>query len=201
VFTDKYIYDENTNVKRIDDLVDGTTSREMGYDELDRLVSANAPLLWGSATFGYDPLDNLRFSAIGVRSYSHIYNATTNRLTSLSQNGGGSTNYTYDSRGNIVGRGADAFVFDRAGRLTAAIGKETYVYDGMRRRVARVTGRVWYATGKTNGTYSYRVRACDTAACGPYSPTATVFVTDQWPGPTKALRWMRRLNSVTRNCR
>ncbi len=41
------------------------------------------------------------------------------------------------------------------------------------------TSLSWSVTGKTNGTYGYRVQACNAIGCGPWSNTGTMMVT--WP--------------------
>lgn len=143
VMQDLYAYDANGNVGAITDQQEGVTTRTMGYDGLDRLTSTYAPGVWGNATYGYDPLDNLRSSVVGSRNSSHVYDPATNRLTAL-VNGVGTTNYGYDVQGNITSRGAQGFVFDRANRMSSATGKASYTYDGHGRRV-----RLAHADGST----------------------------------------------------
>jgi len=47
----------------------GRTRNGMGYDALDRLLSANAPGQgWLAATTAYDALDNIRRNTVGARS-------------------------------------------------------------------------------------------------------------------------------------
>jgi len=131
VLDDSYVYDANDNVTAITDLHEaGATSRSMSYDALDRLAWANGP--WGSASFDYDSLDNLRNSVVGARSLSHNFDST-NRLTSLS--GSHSVSFGYDANGNVTQRGPQGYVFDIGNRLSAASGIASYVYDGHGRRV------------------------------------------------------------------
>lgn len=47
-------------------------------------------------------------------------------------------------------------------------GAEQTVYSG--------SNRSWPASGKANGSYAYRVRACSASTCGNYSGTVTVTV-------------------------
>jgi YD repeat-containing protein len=144
VLNEKYTYDKNANVEKIEDLVaPNTATRSMGYDGLNRLRSTAAPGLWGTAGYDYDVLDNLIKTAItggqNVRTTTHNVNPTTNRLDSIT---GGpanfSFNYGYDAQGNITNRGAQSYQFDLANRMTAAPGRGTYVYDGLGRRVSVV---------------------------------------------------------------
>ena len=73
VMQDQYSYDANGNVAAITDQQEGVTSRALGYDGLDRLTAANAPSLWGSGSYSYDALDNLRSSTLGGRSTVYTY--------------------------------------------------------------------------------------------------------------------------------
>lgn len=130
-----YTYDANANVATITDgAQSGLENRTLGYDGLNRLTSALAPSMWGTASFTYDPLDNLRVSAVGTRSCTHNLNGA-NQLGSLSGSNCPTTSYGYDGRGNVVQRGSQVFTFDRADRMTAATGKESYTYDAHGRRV------------------------------------------------------------------
>lgn len=143
---DDYAYDEEGNVVRIDDRLDGTNTRVMSYDARGRLLTAQADGLWGMASYTYDPLDNLRTSTIGVRAFVHDYLLSTNRLTALKTAGSLSSTvyaYEYDTRGNVTRRGTQQFAFDQASRLTQAVGTEVYAYDGLNRRVS---------TGPTGGS-------------------------------------------------
>ena len=137
----EYAYDENANVTSITDWAQShLEDRTLGYDALNRLTTASAPNLWGAAGFSYDPLDNLRSSAVGVRQYSYTINPATNRLDTLSGTGP-TIAYGYDARGNVTQRGTQAFVFDRANHLSAATDKESYRYDGLgHRAVVQRTG-------------------------------------------------------------
>jgi YD repeat-containing protein len=139
-----YTYDKNANVESItDQVVSGTASRSMTYDGLNRLKTTVAPNLWGTASYGYDTLDNLVSTSItagqNARSTVHTIDYTTNRLASIT-NGPANFNfaYGYDAQGNIIKRGAQTYQFDLANRMTAAPGRATYVYDGLGRRVSVV---------------------------------------------------------------
>lgn len=131
VLRDVYTYDQNGNVTVIDDQQENLTDRALAYDNLDRLKTASG--IWGSGSFTYDPLDNIRTSTIGSRSLTHNY-ASANRLTSLS--GSQSVAFSYDANGNITGKGSQTFTFDIGNRLTGSSAGGGYVYDGEGRRVA-----------------------------------------------------------------
>lgn len=133
VLQDQYSYDANGNIAAIADSQEGVTTRAMAYDGLDRLTAANAPNVWGAASYGYDALDNLRTSTVGARNSAHSYDAN-NRLSSISTNGIDTT-YGYDPQGNITGRGAQGFHFDQGNRLQHSNGVASYTYDGHGRRM------------------------------------------------------------------
>jgi RHS repeat-associated protein len=140
VLNDYYTYDENANVAGIADLLaPSVSSRSMIYDNLDRLKTASAPKLWGSALYDYDALDNLTSTTITAggtaRSTIHNFELATNRLKSAT-NGPAAYifDYGYDSQGNITKRGSQTYVFDQGNRMSSATGKATYGYDGLGHR-------------------------------------------------------------------
>jgi hypothetical protein len=143
VLDETYGYDANGNVTKIVDETGGLASRTMAYDNLDRLSTVSAPSLWGTATYGYDAIDNLVSSAISgganVRTLAHKIDPITNRLGSTS---GGPANfnfaYGYDDQGNVIQRGNQTYRFDQGNRLSAAVGRATYAYDGLGHRFSTV---------------------------------------------------------------
>jgi len=131
VLRDRYRYDANGNPSQIaDEQEGGATTRNLGYDGLDRLTVANG--VWGAGSYSYDALDNLVASTVGGRSLSHNIDPVTNRLTSLT--GSQYLALAYDANGNVVQRGGQGFNFDIGNRLQAAPGKASYTYDGHGRR-------------------------------------------------------------------
>jgi RHS repeat-associated protein len=131
---DRYDYDANGNVTTITDQWAGVTTRNLGYDGLDRLTVANSAALWGNGGYSYDALDNLRTSIVGGRNSIHNFNASTNRLDTINTNGV-YTGFIYDTQGNITGRGTQGYYFDQGNRMTLANGVASYQYDGHGRRV------------------------------------------------------------------
>lgn len=135
VLKDVYAYDANANVESITDQQEaGVFSRTMGYDDLDRLKTANAPGVWGSAIYTYDAADNLRTANVGTRSVTLNYTDGTNRLNSLTVNGS-TLAYTYDPYGNIRRKGGQNYTFDMGNRLTSSVPGGSNVYDGLGRRI------------------------------------------------------------------
>lgn len=140
-------YDVNANLAQVVDL-NGRRSRNLGYDALNRLTSASAPVLWGNETYAYDALNNLT-GVGGDRSAIYHYDAN-HRLASLT---GGAVDHRfgYDERGNLIEKNGVPLLFDRANRLTRIEGFGSYAYDAAGRRVKKVSeqGRaVYYAYGQ-----------------------------------------------------
>jgi hypothetical protein len=136
VINDGYDYDFNGNVAAISDGVAGNRgNRTMTYDGLDRLVTASSPM-FGPATYSYDVLDNLKGVKIAERDHVYIYDAT-NRLTNvtLAATGGSVIGLQYDEQGNLRNKNGQLYEFDFGNRLRRTVGKETYRYDGLGRRV------------------------------------------------------------------
>jgi RHS repeat-associated protein len=133
VMADLYDYDQNGNVTVITDQQEGVSSRGMAYDQLDRLTAANAPGVWGSGSYSYDALDNIKTSVVGSRNSIHNYNPSNNRLDTINTNGV-YTGFVYDNQGNITGRGSRGYYFDQGNRMQLANGVASYTYDGWGRR-------------------------------------------------------------------
>jgi RHS repeat-associated protein len=156
VLDDSYDYDYNGNIAAISDgVVGGGGNRTMSYDGLDRLLSTHAPnLAWIDAVTTYDPLDNIRSSTVGSRTFNYTYN-TANQLSQLATPANVVVrSLGYDARGNVTTNGGATNVFDGANRLTSITGKESYLYDGYGRRV-RITrlsdGKVSYPVYSASG--------------------------------------------------
>jgi YD repeat-containing protein len=133
---DSYDYDGNGNVLAISDGLEGARgNRDMTYDGLDRLVSANSPM-FDQARYSYDVLDNLTSVKIAGRNQGYLYDAS-NRLTNVTNVEDGATvvGLSYDLQGNLAIKNGQAFNFDSGNRLRQALGQERYRYDGHGRRV------------------------------------------------------------------
>jgi len=142
-----YVYDKHANVASITDATPGARqSRTMGYDGLDRLTQATGPS-FGTASYTYDPLDNLKTANLSggpqPRNYVYLYNAEQ-KLTSITNGVGGATvvGLQYDLQGNLSNKNGQAYQFDFGNRLREATGKGTYLYDGHGRRVRDVVNGV-----------------------------------------------------------
>ncbi len=95
---------------------------------------------WGSGSYVYDALGNIRTRAEGTAGTSTInYNAAMNRVSTATVNGSGRT-YAYDARGNVTSNGPTGFAYDFAEQPTAltGTGAATFAYDANFKRVKEV---------------------------------------------------------------
>lgn len=139
-----YGYDGMGNVTSIVNGLDGTDSKSLSYDGLDRLVAA------GAASISYDAAGNI--SSMRTSAGSLNYNYSSNRLSSVS--GYRSYNLNYDNYGNVTGNGLQSFNYDAASNLRSVSGGATasYDYDGKNLRVrAQRNGRTDYFFYGING--------------------------------------------------
>jgi RHS repeat-associated protein len=146
-----YTYAEDAlgNITHLNDTLTTGYSRTFAYDDLDRLVSADAANLWGNWTYKYDALGNLTQLTQGssaLRTFS--YSGTTSKLTQVVE-GGVTRPVSYDSAGNETSVGSPVggpaptptpYAFTYSPRnLLASAGDTggtplTYLYDGFERR-------------------------------------------------------------------
>ncbi|HEV2721302.1 MAG TPA: RHS repeat-associated core domain-containing protein, partial [Thermoanaerobaculia bacterium] len=95
----RYVEDAAGNIVQIHDLADATYNRDFGYDDLNRLTTANSGTsLWGSSTYNYDAMGNMTSLQLGARSLTFSYVGTTPKLQSVT--GSSSQLMTYDQAGN-----------------------------------------------------------------------------------------------------
>ncbi|MCT6698030.1 RHS repeat domain-containing protein [Rheinheimera sp. 4Y26] len=134
----RYQYDNNNNIEAIHDLLNNTKTVRLSYDDLDRLETANG--YWGSGTFVYDPMGNIKNKNLGSQQLTYNYDATKNRLQSAT----GGYSFVYDDRGNVINNGKHTFAFNRANQVKIS-GTLTYHYDGHGRRVKKVADTTNYS--------------------------------------------------------
>ena len=123
-------------------LTDRRGVQTFGYDELDRLLAASHPLLATPQAFAYDAVGNRttggsvvnagnQLTADATHSYQYDDNGNLTRKTLLAT--GNYSQYTYDAENRLTK--IEDFV---AGNPTAAF-TSTYRYDGLGRRIEKVT--------------------------------------------------------------
>lgn len=155
-------YDLMGHMTSITDSVDASFNRQFQYDRAYRLTSETVG--GASTVYDYDNRGNLRFMGPPISSwpvgepfpYSHNYDATTHRLSSLSRLDGVTRTYSYDTVGNVVADGLNQFGYDRADQMRCVgcgTGSETrYGYDGTSMRVkTEAAGQTSYALYSQTG--------------------------------------------------
>ena len=158
-----YSHDDNGRVLSLTDHVVSGQNRTFGYDGLGRLTSASGP--WGSGSYHYDALGNLRKKTLGSRVVDIEYNAD-NRLSRHKDTAAGNTwqNYSYDSRGNVTDNGPHTFTYDWANQPTSLGGATagSFVYDGNLKRVKQtIDGKTIYSVYGLAGDLQYRDNITD----------------------------------------
>lgn len=138
--SEDYTYDANGNITNVNDLVNGQRTKTFGYDPLNRLTSATASHLYGTESYTYDALNNLRTRLTGGNTLTLNYDAS-NHLASVAQNGSVMTQYGYDAQGNRAsltsGGATTSYSFDAENQLLQVSGVESYAYDAAGRRVTK----------------------------------------------------------------
>ncbi|MDE2384366.1 MAG: RHS repeat protein [Alphaproteobacteria bacterium] len=156
-----YAYADGINLTGITDGVTAANSVTLTYSAANRLATAVGP--WGTESFTYDAVgnrlnDNLT-SGTTTTTRLAAYPATSNRITSLNQNGASWRSYVHDLAGNITNdnRPGEAYVFTynnrgRPASLTRnAVAYATYGYNALQQMVTRSTS----ATGGPTGQVAY----------------------------------------------
>ncbi|MEO1660897.1 MAG: RHS repeat-associated core domain-containing protein [Pseudomonadota bacterium] len=162
-----HTYDPRGKITSILDAMPANYGRTFGYDARGRLVTAYGP--WGSGTFKYDGLDNLRQKVRGGNGTVDVnYDATTNRVAQSKDTGASNTwqNYAHDTRGNVTSNGRYNFTYDWANQPISLNGSGTsavYTYDGNLKRVRTLeNGKTTYwVYSALTGTPVYKDNVTD----------------------------------------
>jgi RHS repeat-associated protein len=129
---DRLYYDEAGNLERVNDVLNRTGGdRTLGYDGLNRLLTAQIGGSGNNEIYTYDALDNIRQRTIGSTTTTYTYDTRKWRLTKI-----GSSTISYDVRGNMTLRTGLGHSYNRANQLTAVVGRGSFEYDGFGRRTA-----------------------------------------------------------------
>jgi RHS repeat-associated protein len=141
-----YGYDEANNVTSISDAVNAANSQTLGYDALNRLISATSGTGgYGSLNWVYDKNGNLTSFKVGSATTLYTYIRGTNRLASFA-NGGPSHLVGTNANGNITNippansSTFATFAYSKANRLASVTGSPlaaTFVYDAFGRRFSK----------------------------------------------------------------
>lgn len=95
-----YGSDNLGNITSIHDVVNASFDRIFGYDDLNRLITANSgAALWGNGSYAYDSIGNTLSATLGEWSGTFTYVATTSRIATVTQQDFNS-GVNYDEAGN-----------------------------------------------------------------------------------------------------
>lgn len=96
------------NITQIIDASNPAYSRTFGYDDLNRLITANTgSALWGSGSYTYDHMGNMLSAILGNKTRSFSYAGTTPGVN-IATASGISTQIAYDAAGNEL-NGPDGY--------------------------------------------------------------------------------------------
>jgi RHS repeat-associated protein len=88
--------------------MDSGYNRTFGYDDLNRLVTANSGVsLWGAGGYTYDSMGNMLTATLGTKMRSFTYTATTPLINTVFADGA-LTSMQYDAAGNELNGPAGA---------------------------------------------------------------------------------------------
>lgn len=139
-----YVYGEDDvgNITSIADAQDAGFNRTFGYDDLNRLTTANSGAsLWGAGSHAYDKMGNILSLTLGsARTASFTYAGTLPKLTQVTETGFGTRDVTYDAPGNETQVGSGTFAYSTRNYLSSGDGL-TYTYDGRGLRAVVVTSK------------------------------------------------------------
>lgn len=147
-----YSYSNAGNLTVLDDQADGSDDATLTYDNLHRVASASG--LWGSYTYAYDPLHNIR-SRTGPNALTYSFDPLKNRLSGIT--GSQSRTYGYNAKGEITGDGTKTFTLNADGQITNITGVASYAYDGNGKRIKTTpqAGSIEYALYSLAGDLLY----------------------------------------------
>src|SRR6202140_2706299 len=134
-----YLYQEDAvgNITQIHDALTAGYNRDFGYDDLNRLTTANSGTsLWGTTTgngYTYEAMGNLTSLPLGAgRLASFAYSGTLPKLASVTENSSNRP-VSYDSAGNETQVGSAAYTYTPRNLLASGDGL-SYASDGWNRR-------------------------------------------------------------------
>lgn len=127
-------YAPDGNVLSVSDSVIGNWS--YGYDDLNRLVTANAtagPVGGMSLSWDYDRYGNRwdqNLTGSGSAVQTHFTFSGNNRIDGMS----------YDGNGSLLSDGVNSYAYNPDGQIIAINGVPIYIYDAEGNRVAKLAG-------------------------------------------------------------
>ena len=116
-----YSHDAVGNVTSIRDEIDPSWTRDFGYDDLNRLKSANTiEAFWGAASYSYDSMGNLLNATLARADRSFQYAGVTPKLSSVTESGH-RRDVQYDAVGNELAAGTTTFEYTLRNHLAQQV--------------------------------------------------------------------------------
>jgi RHS repeat-associated protein len=144
-----YSYDAGENITAIQDMVDATYTRNFGYDDLNRLITANTGTsLWGTGSYTYDAMGNLTSRSLGTPPVDtgqplsigrpfHTSTTVTGQVDRLAFTFAGTT----PKISIVTANGLDHTIsYDAAGNETGYLANRTYSARNLMNAVADTSG-------------------------------------------------------------
>lgn len=128
------VYNAADRISSITQTVTPTVSalNTFGHDVVGRLAKHDSPSF--SRAWTYDKNGNRVTQKVGPTTFTNVYPATSNRLSSVT--GPVAKDYTYDANGSVTKINTTNLTYDGRGKLTG-VGAITYKVNGVGQRVAR----------------------------------------------------------------
>ena len=128
-------YDDASRITFINDTGNAQNSNTYGYDLLDRLTSAVLPNL--PFAYNYDAVGNRSSKTVGSSTDTYTYGTTSNRLASITPQGGATRTFSFDPNGSTTNDAINQYIYDTRGRLSqsvGALGTTTYQVNALGQR-------------------------------------------------------------------
>lgn len=122
IYDVSYEYDKAGNVKKKTDAITSGYSEMFGYDDNDRLTSADGH--YGNKSYSYNQIGNITSKDGQTYSYNSIPHAVTAK---------GSDSFAYDSNGNMTTARGKTLAYNYNNMMTSFTGGHSYAYFGKRR--------------------------------------------------------------------
>lgn len=179
--TETFGYDANGDITSDTVTRGGTVSlaKTVSYDELGRPYLQQGTN-GQSLTYTYDGNSNVQSA---TNAMGHVISLTydaLNRVTQKTESGGASPAIPGAAPALSVPSSNNTGSYTVG--WTGVAGATGYILQqqingGAWQTVEYTASTTWNAVGKSNGTYGYRVQACNSSGCGPWSSVASVAVT------------------------
>lgn len=178
--TETFGYDANGDITSDTVTRNGTVSiaKTVSYDELGRPYRQQG-MHGQSVTYTYDGNSNVQSSTNALGHVASFTYDALDRVTQKTESGGASP--AIPSASPSLSAPANNKTGGYTVSWTGVTGATGYtlqqqINGGAWQTVEYTASTTWGAVGKSDGTYGYRVQACNSSGCGPWSGIVSVVV-------------------------